>query len=127
MRLALAFATLLATLLSPPAAAALADPVEGAKIAKRCSACHTFEPGGGHGAFAPNLFGVFGRAAGTAPGYAAYSPAMRAAGVVWDAAALDQYLAQPRAFIPGNAKQFPAMRNRAERADVIAYLATLRP
>ncbi|MSP66715.1 MAG: c-type cytochrome [Alphaproteobacteria bacterium] len=119
-------AIFLALVLVGPGALA-ADPVEGAKIAKRCSPCHSFQAGGAHGAFAPNLFGVLGRTAGRAPGYPTYSPAMRESGIVWTAAALDQYLARPRGFIPGSAKQFPAVRNPAERADVVAYLATLHP
>src|SRR3546814_8143092 len=72
----------------------------------------------------PQLNGVVGRAAGTVEGFK-YSKAMAAAGaggLVWSAAALDAYLADPKGYIKGNRMSFAGLRKEAERADVIAYL-----
>src|SRR3546814_14082269 len=67
---------------------------------------------------------MVGRAAGTVEGFK-YSKAMAAAGaggLVWSAAALDAYLADPKGYIKGNRMSFAGLRKEAERADVIAYL-----
>ncbi len=86
----------------------------------QCAMCHVAE-GGGQG---PSLVGVFGRKAGAAPGFA-YSPALAAANVTWDASNLDRYLENPQAAIPGAAMPF-ALTDAKARADVIAYLGTLK-
>jgi len=85
-----------------------------------CAMCHLAE-GGGQG---PSLVGVFGRRAGSAPGFA-YSPALAAANVTWDAAHLDRYLENPQAAIPGAAMPY-ALADAKTRADVITYLGTLK-
>ncbi|KAB2850405.1 MAG: cytochrome c2 [Hyphomicrobiaceae bacterium] len=73
----------------------------------------------------PSLYRVIGRSAGTLPGFE-YSPAMigrGAAGLVWDAASLDLYLADPEGIVPGTSMSIPPLRDEQDRADVIAYLA----
>src|SRR3546814_13280959 len=65
----------------------------------------------------PQLNGVVGRAAGTVEGFK-YSKAMAAAGaggLVWSAAALDAYLADPKGYIKGNRMSFSGLRKEAER------------
>jgi cytochrome c len=72
---------------------------------------------------APGLGGVVGRRAGSVDGFA-YSDAMKAAGrrgLVWDEAALDRYLADPEAFVPGTDMPYQG-GSAAERAAVIAWL-----
>jgi cytochrome c len=86
----------------------------------QCAMCHVAE-GGGQG---PSLVGVFGRKAGAAPGFA-YSSALAAANVTWDAPHLDRYLENPQAAIPGAAMPF-ALTDAKARADVIVYLGTLK-
>src|SRR3954454_5595449 len=71
----------------------------------------------------PSLAGVVGRKAGTAPGFTRYSSALKASGVVWDAASLDAWLIDPAGFVPGNRMPFPGLPEAQARSDVIAYLA----
>jgi cytochrome c len=67
------------------------------------------------------LKGVFGRKAGTVPGYS-YSSAMKASGIVWDEAKLKAYLKDPKATVPNNKMTFVGLKKDDEIADLIAYL-----
>lgn len=89
----------------------------------QCKTCHTFEQGGRHGV-GPNLWNVHGQPAAAQPGYT-YSPALLESGIVWDNAALDAYLENPRALVPGGKMSFAGLRDPEDRGEVIAYLATL--
>ena len=107
----------------PGAAGAQDQAVEGAKIFKRvCLACHATEAG--QNKIGPSLFGVVGRKAGAAPGFA-YSQAMKAADVTWGDEAIDKYIADPRKFLPGNKMVYAGLKKEEERQEVIAYLKTL--
>jgi cytochrome c len=101
-------------------ASAQGDPEQGERVFNQCRACHTVGEGEPH-RVGPNLHGVVGRKAGSAEGFN-YSSAMQEANVVWDEGTLSEYLADPRAFIPGNRMAFPGLRDEGQRADVIAYL-----
>jgi cytochrome c len=93
------------------------DAVRGAKVYQtNCTGCHALDANG----VGPAHRGVFGRKAGSAPGFD-YSPALRKAGFAWDAARLDKWLANPQGFVPGAKMPFRLM-NAQQRADVIAYL-----
>ena len=85
-----------------------------------CAACHTLEPG--EHRTGPSLAGVFGRKAGTAEGFHRYSDALKSADLVWREDTLDGFLADPRAFLPGNRMTFSGIADAQARADVIAYL-----
>lgn len=102
------------------AKAADPDPVQGKRQFAPCSACHTVEEGGPD-KIGPNLHGVFGRTAGTKPGYA-YSAAMKKAGFPWDAEKIAAYITKPLAFVPGNKMAFPGVPKDDVRANIIAYL-----
>lgn len=85
----------------------------------RCSMCHVL---GGQG-MGPDLTGVVGRKAASLPNFN-YTPALTSSGLTWTRSTLDRFLTDPRALVPGTAMRakLPAP---ADRADLIAYLATL--
>lgn len=103
-----------------PAPYNTADLLNGQRQSALCRSCHTWTEGGPN-LTGPNLHGVFGTKAGTKPGYN-YSPALKAAGFEWDAAQLDQWLADPRGFLPGNKMTFLGIRQPQDRIDLIAFL-----
>ncbi|MDK2758302.1 MAG: c-type cytochrome [Blastomonas fulva] len=117
----LVLAVLVATTAAHPAAAkggpAAGDPTRGAKVYESsCTGCHAPDANG----VGPAHRGIFGRKAGSAPGFA-YSPGLKKAKFAWDAARLDKWLTSPQAFIPG-AKMGFRLADAQRRADVIAYL-----
>ncbi len=102
-----------------------AEPVASAEPAKlaMCKACHTFNEGGPN-LVGPNLWDSYGKPAASNPDFA-YSSALRDAGITWDDDTLHAYLENPRIAVPGGKMAFAGMRNEDDRAEVIAYLATL--
>lgn len=98
-----------------------ADLGNGERLWRRCQSCHTVEAGARH-MVGPNLHGVFGREIGTAEGFR-YSSAVEAADFVWSPAQLEQWLANPREFLPGNRMSFAGLRDENDRHDLIAWLA----
>jgi cytochrome c len=102
------------------------DAAQGARLFGRaCGACHSRAPG--EHRTGPSLAGVVGRRAGTAEGFRRYSPALKASGIVWDAATLDPWIADPQVLIPGNRMAFRGLPDAQARADLIAYLAQAAP
>jgi cytochrome c len=103
---------------------AAADPASGEKLFKaKCAVCHTVEPG--KNKIGPSLAGIVGRPSGSVAGFK-YSPANFAANVTWDEPTLDKYLIDPKALIKGTTMPFAGDKNDAERADLIAYLKSLK-
>lgn len=97
-----------------------ADLDKGRVLFLQCRACHGLEQGGAN-KVGPNLYGIFGQKAGTVAGFA-YSEALSAADIVWSAEALDDWLARPSDFLPGNRMVFAGIRKPEDRANLIAYL-----
>jgi cytochrome c len=97
-----------------------ADLDNGRRSFARCRSCHTINEGGSN-MTGPNLYGVFGRRAGVHPGFN-YSPAMKAADFSWDGARLNDWLENPRTFLPGNKMSFAGIPDATDRRDVIAFL-----
>jgi cytochrome c len=96
------------------------DPVRGAKAFQQCAACHSTKPG--EHLTGPSLAHTWGQKAGTAKGFLRYSEPLQKSGVTWNEKTLDQWLAGPEHFIPGNSMTFPGIQNTNTRQDVIAYL-----
>jgi cytochrome c len=105
-------------------ARAAGDAATGAALFNRCAICHSNSKGAPN-RMGPNLFGLVGRKAGTYPGFA-YSTAMKTSGIVWTPAKLDAYLADPQKLVPGNNMPMAGISSPQQRADIVAYLATLK-
>ena len=91
----------------------------GAQAFNQCRACHTLQSDGRNGA-GPNLHGLFGREAGSSPGFN-YSPALKASGLRWDDDTLDRFLAAPQKAVPGS-RMPVSVSDPARRAALINYL-----
>ncbi len=99
------------------------DAENGAKVFKKCMACHTIED---QNKIGPSLKGIVGRKAASVEGFK-YSDAMLAKGaegVIWDEATLAAYLPDPKAFVPGTKMTFAGLKKPEEVADIIAFLKT---
>jgi len=103
---------------APPAAAV--DNRRGELLSLACQACHTLTQGGSH-QVGPNLYGIFGRTAGQAPGFT-YTPALRDSGIVWSPSELDRWLADPAGYLPGTTMAFTGYQVAEDRAALINYL-----
>ena len=90
---------------------------EGREIYERCAACHSLE----QDRTGPRHCGLFGRRAGSVPGFA-YSDAMRNSGIVWNRETLDRFLADPLGTIPGTFMTYAGVQDPNERASLLAFL-----
>jgi cytochrome c len=103
---------------------ALADepnPARGHELFGRaCAACHSLSAG--KNMTGPTLHGLWNRQAGSVPSFSRYSPALKSSAVVWSDDTLDRWLADPRAFVPGNRMIFNGIPEKQPRADLIAFL-----
>lgn len=92
----------------------------GAKIIKKCIACHSLNQGGVN-KVGPNLWRVVNAKKGVKPGYA-YSKAMIDSGGVWDHESLFYFLQKPSKFMPGTKMSFAGIKESQDIADIVAYL-----
>ena len=116
-------ATIMALGLTAGAAWAAGDPALGKTAFNKCAACHSVKPG--ENKIGPSLHGIVGRPSHSIESFS-YSEAMKAYNVTWDAATLDHYLVDPRGTVPGTKMIFVGLKKDDERANVIAYLETLK-
>jgi cytochrome c len=105
---------------SLPAPFNTGDPAHGKDLFAQCQTCHTAAKGGPN-MTGPNLYGIFGRKAGSVDGFN-YSDGVRALGYTWDAQKIDTWITDPRAVVPDTRMSFPGLKNPQDRLDVIAYL-----
>ncbi len=93
---------------------------DGAKIFKKCAACHSIAQGGGN-KIGPALWGILGRKAGTVSDYK-YSKSMVAYGKLWSFEEMNGFLTKPKDWVKGTKMSFLGLKNAKERAAVILYL-----
>ncbi|WP_417450212.1 c-type cytochrome [Kordiimonas sp.] len=98
------------------------DAEKGKRIFNRCKACHNLTAAK-RSRMGPNLDALFGRDAGSKEDYK-YSKALAEADFVWTEEKLNQWLAAPKTFLPGNKMAFAGLRKEDDRKDLMAYLRT---
>ncbi len=101
------------------------DADKGAKVFKKCAACHAVGEGAKN-KVGPELNDLIGRTAGTAADYK-YSKAMIEAGdggLVWNEETLSTYLQKPKEMVEGTKMAFAGLKKDDDVENVIAYLAT---
>jgi len=108
-------AFLVATVTTASAEAA-GDAARGEALYRDCQACHSFDKN----QIGPMHRGIFGRTAGSVPGFD-YSEALKNAKIVWTEANLDKWLADPEVLVPGS-KMYFSVDKPEDRADLIAFL-----
>lgn len=116
----------LVAVLAAPALAQDGDPVAGEKVFKKCLVCHSISPDG-KAKVGPDLYGVIGRTTGTAEGFS-YSEVMTKAGEdghVWTPEEISTFLENPKAMFPGTKMTFVGLKKPEDRANVIAYIASV--
>ena len=118
-----AFAAAAAAMFSANANAA-GDPVAGKAKFAICGVCHAVVKDAPR-KIGPDLFGIAGRKAGLEAGFV-YSPALKASKLTWTDANLDKWLASPFKLVPGNRMAYAGMPDAQARANVIAYMKTLK-
>jgi cytochrome c len=116
------------------AAAAASEPIEkllqtasvekGAAASKVCQACHTFDKDGPN-RVGPNLYGIVGDKKGEGRGGFNFSAPMKAKGGTWTIQDLNQFIANPKGYVPGTAMGFAGVAKDGQRADLLAYLNSL--
>jgi len=93
---------------------------EGAKVFKKCAACHSIAEGGKN-KIGPALWGVLGRQAGSLPDYK-YSKAMAAHGKKWSFEEMNGFLIKPKDWIKGTKMSYAGLKSEKERAAIILYM-----
>lgn len=92
-------------------------------FAEACGQCHQLTPG--LNKKGPQLLNIYGAAAAQLADYD-YSKGLKASGWTWNAETLDPYIADAEKVIADSKMLADPMPDAGERADVIAYLSTLR-
>jgi cytochrome c len=112
-------------LIAVPAVASAQDAAAGKKVfAKYCSPCHNIGAGAKN-KVGPELNGVIGRKVGSVEGFA-YSDALKASGITWDAASLNEWVTNPKAKVAGTKMLFAGIKDETERDDLVAYLSSVQ-
>lgn len=111
---------LLALVVFPKVSHASQDAEQGRQLfEKRCTGCHSLD----RNKEGPNLRGVFGRQAGTAPDFN-YSSALRSSHFVWDEQKLEKWLTDTQSLVEDNNMDFHVSKAE-ERSEIIQYLKSI--
>jgi cytochrome c len=86
--------------------------------------CHSFEKGG-KVVYGPNRFDIVGKPAGAIKGYE-YSVALKNSGLTWTDKNLVGFMANPEQFVKGTKARFPGLKSAKQKADILAYMKTLK-
>ncbi|MEM7424405.1 MAG: c-type cytochrome [Pseudomonadota bacterium] len=118
---------------APEAPAALAEPEiaaleealiqKGAKVFKKCKACHQVGDGAKN-KVGPLLNGIVGASLGAVEGFN-YSKSLQARadeGIVWDDATLAAFLAKPKKWLKGTKMSFSGLKKEKDRIAIIEFL-----
>jgi len=92
---------------------------------KKCGSCHSAEEG--KNKVGPSLHAIYGQPAAGVEGFTKYSKNMKASGLTWDTANLEQFLTKPKDLVKGTKMSFAGLKKDGERAAVIEYLKSLTP
>ena len=104
------------------AAEGTADLEAGAKVFRKCKACHTISKGDKH-KVGPNLWSIVNANVAASEDFK-YSKSMAAiADQVWSVELLDRYLADPKGTVKGTKMAFAGIKKPADRRNLIAFLA----
>lgn len=121
----IAFVCGLLAMLSSSAAWAGGDAKKGADVfAEECGDCHSTVAG--KNKKGPSLNGVFSRKAGSLADFSGYSDAMKQSGIAWSPEKVDAYITHPRKVVPAGKMKYDGLDDAAARADVIAYLLSVK-
>ena len=101
-----------------------ADVAKGQATAKACVACHVFDKGGAN-KIGPHLWDVVERPMGSIADFS-YSEGFKAMGSKpWGYEELNAWLKAPKEYIKGTKMAYAGISKAQDRANVIAYLASL--
>lgn len=104
---------------------AKADTAAGEALVKKCTSCHTFDKGGKNGV-GPNQWGLVGNHFAHMEGYSYSAAVLALKDKKWTPQELSDFLANPKKHLPGNKMSFAGIKNPQDRANLIAYLSTLK-
>src|SRR5437016_6139284 len=112
--------TLIGALLIAPANAQTGNTNRGQRVFGACAACHSLEPN--RNMSGPSLADLWNRKAGGLESFHRYSPALKSSGIEWNDKTLDEWIEDPQHVVPGNTMTFQGLKNKQQRADLLAYL-----
>ncbi len=102
---------------------AAADAAAGEKVFAKCKSCHKIDGGDATG---PHLNGVVDRAKAAVPGFAYSDTLLAMVPATWTPENIENFIENPKAYAPGTKMSFAGLPKIEDRANVIAYLATLK-
>ena len=105
----------------PSESVIVGDPARGRLPFFGCQMCHYPQKGMGHNT-GPNLYGIFGKEAGSSEDFTYYSDALKQANFIWTPEILDLWLEDPTKMLPGTIMMAVPIKDPQKRADLIAYL-----